>query len=166
MRAPALPLERQTARQSAVPVRDDEDRVGFWSFVVSGDRRTWLTAPVIYSMLLPMALLDAWASVFQAICFRAWGVQRVRRGDYFAIDRHRLSYLNHLEKLNCSFCSYANGVLGYVREIAARTEQYWCPIKHAGEVRDAHDRYGAFARYGDARGYRGELPRLRAAIKR
>jgi hypothetical protein len=29
-----------------------------------------VTAPVIYSLTLPIALLDKWASVYQAVCFR------------------------------------------------------------------------------------------------
>ena len=90
----------------------------------------------------------------------------MRRRDYFAIDRHRLSYLNGVEKLNCVFCSYANGVFGYVREIAARTEQYWCPIRHARRVRHPHGRYRSFAAYGDDVRYRERLSSLRAALKK
>jgi len=57
--------------------------------------------------------------LYQALCFRAWGLAPVRRRAYFAIDRHKLSYPNALEGLNCLYCSYANGVIGYVREVAA-----------------------------------------------
>jgi hypothetical protein len=32
------------------------------------------------------------------------------------IDRHRLGYLNVIEKANCVYCSYANGVVAYVRD--------------------------------------------------
>ncbi len=73
---------------------------------------------------------------------------------YFALDRHRLAYLNGIEKANCTFGTYANGVVAYVREVAARTEQYWCPIKHSRTVRDPHARYQGFFDYGDAEGYR------------
>ncbi len=82
-----------------------------------------VTAPVIYSLLLPMVLLDVWVSMYQWICFPIYGVARVRRRRYFPLDRHRLEYLNAIEKANCTFCTYANGVVGYVREVAARTEQ-------------------------------------------
>ena len=51
----------------------------------------------------------------------------MRRRDYFAIDRHKLAYLNAIEKFNCLFCSYTNGLIGYVREIAARTEAVLVP---------------------------------------
>jgi len=39
---------------------------------------------------------------------------------------------------------YENGLAGYFREIAARTEQYWCPIKHARRIKAAHGRYPRF----------------------
>jgi hypothetical protein len=34
--------------------------------------------------------------------------------------------------------AYANGVFAYVREVGSRTEQYWCPIKHARRVLGVH----------------------------
>lgn len=80
---------------------------------------------------MPFVILDLGVSVYQAVCFTVWHMQRVRRADYVVIDRHRLPYLNLIEKLNCLYCSYANGVIAYTREVASRTEQYWCPIKHA-----------------------------------
>jgi hypothetical protein len=127
---------------------------------------TVLSAPVIYSLILPIALLDAWASLFQAICFRVYRIPRVRRADYLLSDRKHLAYLNVIEGLNCRFCAYANGVLGYVREIASRTEQYWCPIKHALRVVDPHQRYNAFLDYGDADDYRDRLAKFREALRR
>lgn len=142
------------------------DRTGLWRYVLSGDLATLMTAPIVYSIAIPFMVLDLWVSVYQAVCFRAWGVTRVRRRDYIAIDRHKLAYLNGIEKFNCLFCSYANGLIAYVREIAARTEAYWCPIRHARRVRGVHDRYPSFAPYGDSPAYRQRLAALRAAAKR
>lgn len=141
-------------------------RIRLLRYLLSGDLATVATAPVIYSMILPFALLDAWVTLYQALCFRAWGIARVRRRDYFAIDRHRLGYLNSVEKANCLYCSYVNGLVGYVREVSARTEQYWCPIRHARRTRQLHDRAGGFAAYGDAAAYRHDLPSIRAALKK
>jgi len=59
------------------------------------------------------------------------------------------------------YCSYANGLIAYVREVASRTEQCWCPIKHARRVIAAHDHYAAFLDYGDAEAYRRKLQALR-----
>ncbi len=66
-------------------------------------------------------------------------------------------YGRKLEKFNCIYCGYGNGVAAYGKEIIARTEQYWCPIKHAERVKDPHTRYYNFFEYGDAEGYRNNL---------
>jgi hypothetical protein len=124
-----------------------------------------ITAPIIYSVAIPLLLLDGFASVFQALCFRVYGIPRVERRRYVAFDRRHLAYLNGLEKLNCEYCSYATGVIAYVREIAGRTEQFWCPIKHAIRVRGTHPHYRRFLDYGDARAYREELAELRREIQ-
>ncbi|MCB1359392.1 MAG: hypothetical protein KDK53_23740, partial [Maritimibacter sp.] len=111
--------------------------------------RDMATAPVIYSLIVPFVLVDLWVTLYQRICFPAYGIPRVRRRDYVVIDRHNLGYLNALEKLNCAYCGYANGVVAYVREVAARTEAYWCPIKHARRWPGGHPRYAEFMDYGD-----------------
>jgi len=124
-----------------------------------------LTTPVIYSLLLPFVALDLWVTVYQWVCFPIYGVARVPRRRYFVLDRHKLAYLNGIEKMNCVYCGYANGVIAYVREIAARTEQYWCPIKHARAIPTPHARYHLFFDYGDAKAYRRELPQLRRTLR-
>lgn len=123
-----------------------------------------LTAPVIYALILPLVLLDLFVTVYQAVCFPVYNIPKVRRADYLVFDRHHLAYLNVLEKLNCAYCSYANGLIAYVREIAARTEQYWCPIKHARRVIGAHARYATFDDYGDAENYQARAAELRAKL--
>jgi hypothetical protein len=124
-----------------------------------------VTAPIIYSMILPIAILDAAFSVYQRVCFPLYGILRVQRSAYVVIDRQHLAYLNAIEKLNCMYCGYANGVLAYVREIAGRTEQYWCPIRHAKAARGPHAHYHEFVDYGDAEGYHKRLPMLREELK-
>jgi hypothetical protein len=124
-----------------------------------------VTAPVIYSMLVPIALLDLWVSVYQAVCFRAYGIARVSRSKYIVFDRQHLAYLNAIEKLNCLYCGYANGVFAYAREVAGRTEQYWCPIRHAKRIHAPHTHYRDFIDYGDAEGYRRRLLPLRQALR-
>jgi hypothetical protein len=125
-----------------------------------------LTAPFIYALIVPLVLLDIFVTVYQAICFPVYGIAKVKRAEYFVFDRHHLAYLNAIEKLNCAYCSYANCLLAYVREIAARTEQYWCPIKHARRMVGVHARYATFDDYGDAEGYQARLVRLREALAR
>lgn len=122
------------------------------------------TAPVIYSLIVPLVLLDIWVGLYQAICFRAYGIAPVRRADYIIFDRQHLAYLNWIEATNCLFCAYGNGLIGYVREVSSRTEQYWCPIKHALKIQDPHQRYYQFLEYGDADGYRARLAEFRKQL--
>ncbi|MCC7272193.1 MAG: hypothetical protein IT561_05955 [Alphaproteobacteria bacterium] len=141
-------------------------KVGLVRFLRESPFLTLVTAPVIYGLVVPLLLLDAALAVYQGICFRAWGIARVRRSDYIVLDRHRLAYLNAIQKLNCVYCGYANGVVALARELASRTEQYWCPIRHAQRIRGAHDRYGRFLAYGDAEGFHARLDELRDELKR
>jgi len=125
----------------------------------------FVTSPFIYALIIPFVLLDLFVSVYQAVCFPVYGIPKARRRDYIAIDRNKLRYLNALEGLNCMYCSYGNGVLAYTVEIAGRTEQHWCPIKHARRVQNVHDRYAHFLPYGDAAAYRKELDKVRCDFK-
>jgi hypothetical protein len=120
-----------------------------------------LTAPIIYAVVVPLLLLDLMVTLYQAVCFPLYGIPKVKRSDYLVFDRHHLAYLNLLEKLNCFYCSYANGLIPYFAEIVGRTEQYWCPIKHAERLRVPHSRYTLFSEYGDAEGFRRDLEKVR-----
>jgi hypothetical protein len=120
-----------------------------------------LTAPIIYAVAIPLVLLDLMVTLYQAVCFPLYGIPKVKRSDYLVFDRHHLAYLNLLEKLNCFYCSYANGLIPYFAEIVGRTEQYWCPIKHAQRSRAPHSRYKLFSEYGDAEGFRRDLEKMR-----
>ncbi len=138
-----------------------QQRVGLWRYLRGSRITVLLTAPVIYAGWPVFALLDLFVSVYQALCFPVYRIPKVRRRDYLVFDRTDLPYLNAVEKFNCFYCSYGNGVVAYAREIAARTEQYWCPIKHARRLYGAHDRYPAFFEHGDAEAFRQGLERLR-----
>ncbi|MDX2457899.1 MAG: hypothetical protein QNL87_10365 [Gammaproteobacteria bacterium] len=139
--------------------------VGSFRYLLGAGWRSLVTAPFIYSMIVPLAIIDLSFTFFQHICFRAYGIPRVHRLDYRVNDRQRLAYLNTIEKVNCIYCGYANGVLAYAREIVSRTEQYWCPIRHANRVIDAHLRYPQFFAFGDAQGYQQGLKAKRQALK-
>jgi hypothetical protein len=124
------------------------------SYIVHSRFFAILTAPFIYACFIPFVFLDLFVSVYQAVCFPIYGIPKARRRDYMAIDRNKLRYLNAIEGINCMYCSYANGLLAYVVEVAGRTEQHWCPIRHARRVQHTHDRYSHFLPYGDAKAYR------------
>jgi hypothetical protein len=175
-------LEAELAKRSAgLRIRFEQGRIVFEhelvarhqalkvrlsSYLLNARPLVVLTAPIIYSLIVPFALLDLFITIYQVTCFPVYGIPRVRRRDYIVFDRGHLAYLNAIERLNCEYCSYASGLIAYVREIASRTEQYWCPIKHATRIIGTHARYSGFEDYGDAEGYRSQLERHRASLKK
>jgi hypothetical protein len=136
------------------------------TFLGQGSLLNLLTTPLIYSLSLPLVLLDLWVSLYQWICFPIYGIARVSRTRYFVIDHHKLGYLNAIEKANCLYCSYANGLFAYVREVGGRTERFWCPIKHSRPIAAPHAHYQLFFDYGDAAGYHRGLSGIREALER
>ncbi|WP_136796904.1 hypothetical protein [Desulfosediminicola ganghwensis] len=120
-----------------------------------------LTTPVIYSLLVPLILLDVFLTLYQVFCFPVYQITKVARKEYVIIDRQHLAYLNLVEKVNCMYCGYANGLLAYALEIGSKTEEYWCPIKHAKKTKDPHSRYQKFLKYGDAEGYKSKMDEFR-----
>lgn len=145
--------------------RHRELRIGLMRYLLGARFLVILTAPVIYAVIVPLVLLDIFVTVYQAVCFPVYGIAKVKRSDHLVFDRHHLAYLNALQKLNCAYCSYANGLISYVREIAGRTEQFWCPIKHARRVAGVHSHYPAFLDYGDGENLEENWENLRAKLK-
>lgn len=119
-------------------------RTGLLRFLKSSPLVVVLTAPVVYTLVLPLAVRDLGVCLFQLVCFPIWGISRVRRSDYVVIDREHLAYLNAVQKVNCVYGGYATGFIAFMQEVAGRTEQYWCPIKHARRVKAPHQRYRQF----------------------
>ncbi len=136
-------------------------KIGLWQYLTGSRLTVVLTAPLVYSGWFVFAALDIFVSLFQAVCFPIYGIPRVQRSEYLVFDRADLPYLNLIEKFNCLYCSYGNGVTGYAREVSARTEQYWCPIKHTRRLKDAHRNYPLFFEHGDGQAFRSGLERLR-----
>ena len=149
-------LERGKALFEAAPAQGSAHRPE--RYIVNAKPLIVVTAPFIYALIIPLLLLDVCVTIYQAICFPIYHLQKVRRVDYLIFDRHHLAYLNALEKINCLYCSYANGLIAYVAEVAARTEAYWCPIKHARRLINAH--YADFADFGDAEAYQKTIAAL------
>ena len=136
--------------------------VFYWFLTVRP--QNFLTAPIIYGMLVPLVLFDLCVSIYQLTCFPIYGITRVKRANYILLDHQHLAYLNIVEKVDCMFCSYAVGMLGYASEITARTEQYFCPIKHARKMLSAHARYEHFLNYGDADNLHGKIEEFRTEL--
>ncbi len=139
-------------------------KVSIFSWLRASNPRNVVSAPVIYAMVFPFMLLDLSISIYQLICFPLYRIAKVKRRKFIVMDRYHLSYLNSIEKLNCVYCGYVNGLIAYSREIVARTEQYWCPIKHAQKVLDPHRRYARFADFGDSNEYHQHVKRMRDLV--
>lgn len=139
-------------------------KTGVLRWLVRDRPQNLLTGPLIYGMALPLLLMDVCVTFYQWVCFPIYGITRVRRSDYLVFDRRHLGFLNFIEKFHCTYCEYGNGLMAYMTEILARTEQYFCPIKHAHKVLGTHGRYNRFLEYGEAEAYEAKLEEFRVAL--
>lgn len=149
----------QTIREAHQRIRQ-----GLFRWFLGVRPQNYLTMPVIYGMSIPMLVFDLCVTLYQYLCFPVYRIARVKRGDYFVLDHQHLAYLNIIEKAHCLYCSYAVGLLAYATEITARTEQYFCPIKHARKVLGKHARYARFLEYGDAEDFHTKLEMYRSQL--
>jgi len=116
--------------------------------------RHWLSVPFIWVMIVPLVIMHFFTAIYHYVCFPLWGIPLLKLRDYIKFDRVKLSYLNLFDKVNCTYCSYANGFLNYTVAIAGKTEKYWCGIKHAkyrGFVPSKHQK--EFLEYGDEKAF-------------
>jgi hypothetical protein len=141
-------------------------KVGLIHWLRQSEWRNVVTAPAIYAMIVPFLLLDLTMSIYQLLCFRFYRIAKVSRRKYIVVDRHHLAYMNSIEKLNCVYCGYVGGLIAFAREIIARTEQYWCPVKHARKILDPHRRYARFAEFGDSEVYQQHIKEMRSEVTR
>lgn len=150
--------------ESAVKSAHRKLKKNVFRWLVTNRPQNLITGPIIYGMVLPMLLLDLLVTLYQWTCFPIYGITKVRRANYIVFDRHHLGYLNFIEKFHCTYCEYGNGLMGYIAEILARTEEYFCPIKHAHKILGTHKRYNRFLDYGDAVGYEKKLEEFRVGL--
>jgi hypothetical protein len=139
-------------------------KLGVFRWFLTVRPQNYLTMPVIYGAAIPLLLFDLSLSLYQAVCFPVYGIATVKRADYIVFDHQHLAYLNIIEKSHCLYCSYAVGMLAYAQEIIARTEQYFCPIKHARKMCNVHSRYDRFLDYGDGDEFHSKLEAFRTAL--
>jgi len=139
-------------------------KTGFFWWLITYRPQNLITGPIIYSMIFPLLMLDVCVSFYQLTCFPIYGIAKVRRADYMVFDRQQLGFLNFIEKFHCTYCAYGNGLMAYATEIVGRTEEYFCPIKHARKVLGAHSRYARFLSYGDADNYADKLEAYRVDL--
>lgn len=124
-------------------------KTSLFESIFSARVREILSMPFIYMMIVPAIILDIFLFVYQQTALRLYKVPLVKRSEYIIFERKHLDYLNLIQKVNCLYCSYVNGLFSYAVEIAGRTEKYWCPIKSASRKKWWHDWEEYFAEYGD-----------------
>ncbi len=139
-------------------------KTNFFLWLVTNRPQNLITGPIIYALIIPLLVTDFFISFYQLTCFPIYGIKKVRRADYIIFDRQHLSYLNFIEKFHCTYCAYGSGMIAYISEIVARTEQYFCPIKHARKILGTHARYARFLDFGEAENYQAKLEEYRRAL--
>lgn len=110
--------------------------------------------PFIWGVSVPLVLMDFSLEIYHHVAFPLYGIPLVKRGNYIRLDRQKLFYLPLHDKINCSYCGYANGFAAYMVRIAGDTERYWCGIKHKegdGYMPEPHQEN--FLPYGDKQAY-------------
>lgn len=152
--------------EQAIREAHQKVKLGVFRWFLTVRPQNYFTMPIIYGAAIPLLLFDLSVSFYQLTCFPVYRIARVKRADYIVYDHHLLAYLNIIEKAHCLYCSYAVGLLAYAGEILARTEQYFCPIKHAHKIAAAHSRYDNFLRYGDEDDFHRKLEEYRNALAR
>ena len=123
----------------------------------------WLhlfTFPFIWFPAIPTLLLDLSMEIYHQVCFPIYGLEKVKRSDYIQIwDRAKLEYLTPIDKINCAYCGYANGVFPYLAEICKRTESYWCGIMHDSKYSlKARPHHQGFAEYDNKDSFEQKFP--------
>lgn len=155
---------RRVVFEQALREAHQRVRMGVFRWFLTIRPQNYLTMPIIYGAGIPLALFDLSITLYQWICFPVYRIAKVRRGDYIVFDHQHLAYLNIVEKAHCLYCSYAVGLVAYAQEVIARTEEYFCPIKHARKMHTAHARYDRFLEYGEADDFHGKLEGFRSAL--
>jgi hypothetical protein len=141
-------------------------KTNFFRWLVTNRPQNLITGPIIYSMIIPLVITDVFISFYQLTCFPIYGIKKVPRSDYIVFDRQHLNYLNFIEKFHCTYCAYGSGMIAYISEIVARTEQYFCPIKHARKILGTHSRYAFFLDFGEAEDYEAKLEQERVKLNK
>jgi hypothetical protein len=105
-------------------------QLGLWALVKRSRPINLITGPMIYSVIVPLLLLDAFVSLYQLLCFPIYKVKSFRRSEFIVFDRQELKYLDWISKFHCTYCAYAVGLMAFVSAVIGATEAYFCPIKH------------------------------------
>ena len=121
-------------------------QLGLFALIKRSRPMNLITGPIIYSMLLPIGLLDLCVSFYQWSCFPIYGIPKITRSKYIIFDRQELKYLDWISKFHCTYCAYGVGVVSFAKEVISATETYFCPIKH--QQRKINENHHSWQRIG------------------
>lgn len=93
-----------------------------------------LAYTAIYSMIFVIVFIDISVWLYQEIYFRINRIPKLKRGKFVSFERGRLVGLTMLQKINCTYCQYANGVILWAKGVANQTEIYSCAIKYKHDL--------------------------------
>ena len=72
-------LERGRVRfEEEVKRRHRQLRTHLARYIFTARPLVWITAPVIYSLIIPFVIVDIWVSLYQAVCFRVYRIPQVQ----------------------------------------------------------------------------------------
>lgn len=94
-----------------------KEKLPTYRYMLGAQIRHIISMPFIYGMIVPALFLDIFLFVYQQTCFRLYRIPLVKRKDYITAERKHLDYLNWIQKINCLYCSYVNGIFSYAVEI-------------------------------------------------
>lgn len=84
----------------------------------------------IYSMIIPVFILDVWVTFYQWVYFTTMGIPKIQKNTFVVMERWDLSKLTFMQKINCVYCEYVNGILAFAKAVGNQTEVYSCAIRH------------------------------------
>ena len=111
-------------------MQENNNHLGLIALIKRSRPINLITGPIIYSMIIPLLILDIFVSFYQWSCFPIYGIPKLSRKDFIIFDRQELRYLDWISKFHCTYCAYGVGVVAFVGEVIGATEAYFCPIKH------------------------------------
>jgi len=101
---------------------------------------------MIWSAIIPIIIVDIYATIYQEIYFTIQGIPKIKRSNYLNFDRWNLSKLSIGQKISCIYCGYANGIVAWFKALVNQTETYSCAVKHQYEM-PGQDHQSSFAEY-------------------
>lgn len=94
-----------------------------WTRVLVGGLSMYVTIPIIVFFHLTIVVL-----LYQWTLRPLFGLERVHWANHVRLDRHRIAGLSPIDKFNCEFCGYANGLCTMLNKELDHLSRHSAPI--------------------------------------